>query len=138
MNVNGIRVLGLSCQPHIDLVLISNDWRSKSHFEGATGKASGSLNWTIGELSFSRARDSAFFVFHTAMTKLYERRAYHSVCRIHISRTRNFPYTRSARPLHDQIHRELPSLMGAHDKPLSVAMRGLLALSAVVENGYDP
>jgi hypothetical protein len=35
----------------------------------ATGKASGSLNWLMGELSFSRARDSAFFVFHPATTK---------------------------------------------------------------------
>ena len=52
MNVNGIRVLGLSCRPHIDPVLISNDWRSRSHFEGATGKASGSLNWLMGELCF--------------------------------------------------------------------------------------
>jgi hypothetical protein len=62
-------VLGLSCQPYIDLVLISNDCRSKSHFESATGKASGSLNWLTGELSFSCARDSAFFVFHPATTK---------------------------------------------------------------------
>ena len=61
MNVNGIRVLVLSGQPHIDPVLISNDWRSKSHLEGATDKASGLLNWLIGELSFSCARDSAFF-----------------------------------------------------------------------------
>src|SRR5882724_8927180 len=45
-------VLGLACQPHIDPVLISNDWRSNTHFEGATGKASGSLNWLMGELSF--------------------------------------------------------------------------------------
>ena len=60
MNVNGIRVLVLSGQPHIDPVLISNDWRSKSHLEGATDKASGLLNWLIGELSFSCARDSAF------------------------------------------------------------------------------
>ena len=40
----------------------------------------------------------------------------------------------SVRPLHDQIHREL---MSAHDEPLSVAMYVLLALLAVVENGYD-
>jgi len=40
----------------------------------------------------------------------------------------------SARPLHDQIHREL---MSVHDEPLSVAMYVLLALLAVVENGYD-
>jgi hypothetical protein len=40
----------------------------------------------------------------------------------------------SARPLHDQIHREL---MSAYDEALSVAMRGLLALLALVENGYD-
>src|SRR5439155_19705140 len=39
-----------------------------------------------------------------------------------------------ARPLHDQIHREL---MSAHDEPLSVVMYVLLALLAVVENGYD-
>jgi len=39
-----------------------------------------------------------------------------------------------ARPLHDQIHREL---MSAYGEPLSVAMYGLLALLAVVENGYD-
>jgi uncharacterized protein YggL (DUF469 family) len=54
----------------------------------------------------------------------------------------------SARPSHDQIHRELvyrslqfqkvsQLFMSAHDEPLSVAMRVLLALSAVVENGYD-
>jgi hypothetical protein len=68
MNVND-SALGLACQPHIDLVLISNDWRSKSHFEGATGKASGSLNWLMGELSFSRARDSVFLGLHPATTK---------------------------------------------------------------------
>jgi hypothetical protein len=62
-------VLGLACEPHIDLVLISNDWRSNNHFEGATGKANGSLNWLMGELSFSYARDIAFFVFHPATTK---------------------------------------------------------------------
>src|SRR5436190_20981300 len=62
-------VLGLSCQPHIDPVLISNDWRSNTHFEGATGKASGSLNWLTGELSFSCARHSALFAFHPATTK---------------------------------------------------------------------
>ena len=62
-------VLGLACQPHIDPVLISNDWRSKSHFESATGKPSGSLNWLIGELSFSRARDSVFLGLHSATTK---------------------------------------------------------------------
>ena len=50
--------------------------------------------------------------------------------------------------LHDQIHRELvyrplqfqklsQLFMSAHDEPLSVAVRALLALSAVVENGYD-
>ncbi len=50
--------------------------------------------------------------------------AEHEIFRTHVS----------ARPLHDQIHREL---MSAHDEPLSVAMRVLLALSAVVENGYD-
>jgi hypothetical protein len=33
-----------------------------------------------------------------------------------------------------KIHREL---MSAYDEPLSVAMRVLLALLAVVENGYD-
>jgi hypothetical protein len=49
-------VIVLSGQPHIDPVLISNDWRSKSHFEGTTDKASGSLNWLIGELSFSCAQ----------------------------------------------------------------------------------
>jgi hypothetical protein len=62
-------VLGLSCQPDIDPVLISNDCRSKSHFESASGKASGSLNWLMGELSFSCARDSAVFVLHPATTK---------------------------------------------------------------------
>jgi hypothetical protein len=50
--------------------------------------------------------------------------------------------------LHNQIHRELvyrplqfkklsQLFMSAHDEPLFVAMRVLLALSAVVENGYD-
>src|SRR5207247_4818032 len=46
--------------------------------------------------------------------------AEHEIFRTHVS----------ARPLHDQIHREL---MSAHDEPLSV----LLGLLAVVENGYD-
>ena len=50
--------------------------------------------------------------------------AEHEIFRTHVS----------ARPLHDQIHREL---MSAHDEPLSVAMYVLLALLAVVENGYD-
>ena len=48
----------------------------------------------------------------------------HEIFRTHVS----------ARPLHDQIHREL---MSVHDEPLSVAMYVLLALLAVVENGYD-
>ena len=54
----------------------------------------------------------------------------------------------STRPLHDQIHRELVHrllqfqkrsqlFMSPHDDPLFVAMRVLVALSAVVENGYD-
>ena len=47
----------------------------------------------------------------------------HEIFRTHVS----------ARPLHDQIHREL---MSAHDE-LSVAMYVLPALLAVVENGYD-
>jgi hypothetical protein len=50
--------------------------------------------------------------------------AEHQIFRTHVS----------ARPLHDQIHREL---MSADDEALSVAMRVLLALLAVVENGYD-
>ena len=50
--------------------------------------------------------------------------AEHEIFRTHVS----------ARPLHDQIHREL---MSAYDEPLSVAMRVLLALLAVVENGYN-
>ena len=50
--------------------------------------------------------------------------AEHEIFRTHVS----------ARPLHDQIHREL---MNAYDEALSVAMYGLLALLAVVENGYD-
>ena len=50
--------------------------------------------------------------------------AEHEIFRTHVS----------ARPLHDQIHREL---MSAYDEALSVAMRGLLALLALVENGYD-
>jgi hypothetical protein len=62
-------VVGLACQPYINPVLISNDWRSRSHFEGATGKASGSLNWLMEELSFSRARDSVFLGLHPATTK---------------------------------------------------------------------
>ena len=40
----------------------------------------------------------------------------------------------STRPLHHQIHREL---MSAHDESLSLAMRVLLVLLAVVENGYN-
>ena len=38
------QVLGLSCQPHIDPVLISNDWRSKSHFEGATARTKSTVS----------------------------------------------------------------------------------------------
>ena len=68
MNVNGIRVLGLSCQPHIDLVLISDDWRPRIHFEGAN--AIGSVD---GTRKVVPPRDC---------------------CRIHISRTRNFPDAR--------------------------------------------
>jgi hypothetical protein len=51
--------------------------------------------------------------------------AEHEIFRAHVS----------ASLLQDQIHREL---MSAHDEPLSVAMRFLVALLAVVENGYDP
>ncbi len=50
--------------------------------------------------------------------------AEHEIFRTHVS----------ARPLHDQIHREL---MSAHDEPLFVAMYVLRALSAFVENGYN-
>jgi hypothetical protein len=50
--------------------------------------------------------------------------AEHEIFRTHVS----------ARPLHDQIHREL---MSAYDEPLSVAMYVLLALLAFVEDGYD-
>ena len=50
--------------------------------------------------------------------------AEHEIFRTHVS----------AKPLHDQIHREL---MSAYDEALSVAMYVLLALLAVVENGYD-
>ena len=50
--------------------------------------------------------------------------AEHEIFRTHVS----------ARPLPDQIHREL---MNAYDEALSVAMYGLLALLAVVENGYN-
>ena len=50
--------------------------------------------------------------------------AEHEIFRTHVS----------ARPLHDQIQREL---MSAHDEPLSVAIFVLLLLLAVVENGYD-
>ena len=50
--------------------------------------------------------------------------AEHEIFRAHVS----------TRPLHDQIHRKL---MSAHDEPLFVAMYVLLALLAVVENGYD-
>ena len=113
-------VLGLSCQPHIDPVLISNDWRSKSHFEGANLSVSGG----------TRKRRP-----RVAESTLAE----HEIFRTHVS----------ARPLHDRIHRELvyrllqfqklsQLFMSAHDEPLFVAMRVLLALSAVVENGYDP
>ena len=50
--------------------------------------------------------------------------AEHEIFRTHVS----------ARPLHDQIHREL---MSAHDEHLSVAMYVLLLLLVVVENGYN-
>jgi hypothetical protein len=50
--------------------------------------------------------------------------AEHEIFRTHVS----------AKPLYDQIHREL---MSAYDEALSVAMYVLLALLAVVENGYD-
>ena len=45
------------------------------------------------------------------------------------------PRWASAIRIDTQIHREL---MSAHDEPLSVAMYGLLAVLAFVENGYDP
>ncbi|MDX6447114.1 MAG: hypothetical protein QOH71_4188 [Blastocatellia bacterium] len=90
----------------------------------------------FAELSFSCARDSAFFVFHPAMTKSYERRAYHVMfAESHIGRTRSFPYAPFCQPFYTQIHCEL---MKAYDEPLSVGMYGLLALLAFVENGYDP
>jgi hypothetical protein len=50
--------------------------------------------------------------------------AEHEIFRTHVS----------ARSLHDQIHCEL---MSAHDESISVAMYVLLALLAVVENGYN-
>ena len=50
--------------------------------------------------------------------------AEHEIFRTHVS----------ARPLDDQIYREL---MSAHDEPLSVAMCVPLVLLVVVENGYD-
>ena len=64
--------------------------------------------------------------------------AEHEIFRMHVS----------AWPLHDRIHRELvyrplhfqkgtQLFMSAHGEPLSVAMRVLHALLAVVENGYD-
>jgi hypothetical protein len=37
-----------------------------------------------------------------------------------------------------QFHKRSQLFMSAHDGPLFAAMRDLLALSAVVENGYDP
>jgi hypothetical protein len=43
-----------------------------------------------------------------------------------------FPYARFCQAF--KIHREL---MSAYDEPLSVAMRVLFALLAVVENGYN-
>jgi hypothetical protein len=58
------------------------------------------------ELSFSRARDSAFFVLYPATT----------IC---------------------EFHKRIQLFMNAHDEPLSLAMRDLLALSTVLENGYD-
>jgi hypothetical protein len=36
-----------------------------------------------------------------------------------------------------QFHERSQYFIGAHDEPLSVAMYVLLALLAVVENGYD-
>ncbi len=84
-------VLGLSCQPHIDPVLISNDWRS-SHFQSAT-----------------------------ARTKLPSAAELASVALHATSRS-------------DKLNQ---LFMSAHDEPFSVAMRDLLALSAVAENGYD-
>ncbi|PYK23012.1 MAG: hypothetical protein DME59_18375 [Verrucomicrobia bacterium] len=63
-------------------------------------------------------------------------------------RKENFSFEMRVAPIRDQIYRELmyPPLqfhersqyfIGAHDEPLSVAMYVLLALLAVVENGYD-
>ena len=85
-------VLGLSCQPDIDPVLISNDWWSRSHSEGAA-----------------------------ARTKLPSAAELASVALHATSRS-------------DKLSQ---LFIGAHDETLSVAMRALLALSAVVENGYD-
>jgi hypothetical protein len=85
-------VLGLSCQPHIDPVLISNDWWSRSHSKGIT-----------------------------ARTKLPSAAELASVALHATSRS-------------DKLSQ---LFMSAFDEPLSVAMRDLLAFSAVVENGYD-
>src|SRR5262245_54505832 len=73
-------VLSLSCQPHIDPVLISNNWRPRIHFEGANLSS-------VAELASVEPRVADF----------------------HISRTRNLLRHAhvAARPLPDQIHREL-------------------------------
>ena len=55
-------VLGFVCQLYIDPVLIFNDCWSNTHFDGATGKAIGSLNWLMGELSFHVRQILSFWV----------------------------------------------------------------------------
>jgi hypothetical protein len=63
-------------------------------------------------------------------------------------RKENFSFETRVAPIRDQIYRELmyrplqfnecsQYFTGVHDEPLSVAMYVLLALLAVVENGYD-
>ena len=128
------QVFGLACQPYIDLVLISNHCRSNIHFQG-TGKASGSWNWLIEDLSFLRARDSAFFSFNPATAKCMTP-VHVIIAESHISRIQSLCRRThiSAKLLQDQVHCELMSEL---DEPRSVATYGVLARSASVENGYD-
>jgi len=89
----------------------------------------------MGELSFSRARDSVFLGLHSATTNdVNGARVTSSLQNPTLTEHEIFRTHVSARPLHDQIHREL---MSAHDEPLSVATYVLLSLLAFVENGDD-
>jgi hypothetical protein len=112
-------VLGFSRQPHIDPVLISNDWRSRIHFEGANLSVSGGARKRRPRVANPHYQNTKFLV-RAFLPSLYTIKFAANSC-IALCGSKKL----------SQL------FMSAHEEPLFVAMRVLLALSAVVENGYD-